>query len=207
MISPGPDKPLKGLVLAGGKSSRMGVDKSMLEYHGEPQVVHLFRLLEKEVGETYVSCRQSQREQFETLGLRVITDKVDNHGPLAAIYSALTEFPGSCWLVLACDLPLIDETVLTELLSNRDTTRIATSFRSAFDQKPEPLIAIWESHALDAVTEAINNGASCPRKVMMNQSICLIEASEPEKLVNVNAPGDLPGLIPGILDINPTIRE
>jgi len=185
------DNELNGLVLAGGKSSRMGKDKALLDYHGVPQFEFAYRLLQKKCNEVFISCRNDQQSFFEAEGFATITDCVATGGPLGAIHSALSFQPGKAWLVLACDLPLMDEMTLDELISNRDKRCMATCYISPFDQMPEPLIAIWEAHSGEVVHSSIAAGLSCPRKVLLQNKVTLVRATHPEKLANVNTPAEL----------------
>ena len=65
------------------------------------------------------------------------------------------------------------------------------SYISPFDGMPEPLIAVWEPKSYSQIMQFLVQGYSCPRKVLMNNNTCLIEASEPEKFINMNTPEDL----------------
>ena len=181
---------LRGLVLAGGKSQRMGKDKSLLDFHGQPQRLHMAGLLSKFCDSTYLSCRADQVEEmagpFPTL-----PDTFLGLGPMGAILSAFRAGPDAAWLVVACDLPLLDHATLGFLTKNRNTSKMATSFLSPVTGFPEPLIAIWEPRAYPVLLNFLSQGYSCPRKALINSPIELLTVPDAQALRNVNTPEDL----------------
>ena len=181
--------PLKALILVGGKSTRMGTDKAFLNYHGKPQYTFLADILRGLNIETYISCREEQATQFAD-NHTVITDTFLELGPLGAILSAFREDPNAAWLVLACDLPLLDTETLQFLISNRNPSLKATSFKSSESKEgfPEPLIAIWEPRAYPTLLQFLAQGISCPRKVLINSEIELLQPPIEAALMNVNTP-------------------
>ena len=183
--------PLKALIMAGGKSIRMGQDKPWMDFNGTPQVLFLSEILAKHGIDTWISCREEQRENFESQGLKTIIDRILDFGPLGGIASAFMSDPNAAWLVLASDIPLFDEEMLLALVAKRHAGSCATSFVSPHDGMPEPLAAIWEPRVFQQIMQFISLGYSCPRKVLMNTATHVFESGTPEKLLNVNTPGDL----------------
>ena len=183
--------PLKALILTGGKSVRMGKDKPHINYHGKAQFAHLYELCKGMGIEPFLSCRAEQRDYFEEQGYQTMTDRLLDIGPLGGIVSAFMTNPNAAWLVLASDVPFLDEEMLRELIQHRSTTHTATAFQSPFDRFPEPLIAIWEPKAMPMIMSFIALGYSCPRKVLIQTEAHIVVASTPEKLENVNTPDDL----------------
>ena len=185
--------PLYGLVLAGGKSQRMGKDKGLLQYHAKPQREHMADLLSSFCEKVYISCRSDQKNSIPE-DYHPLVDTFLGLGPFGGILSAFREFPDAAWLVVACDLPLLDQTALTHLIERRNISQLATAFKSPFNQFPEPLIAIWEPRAYAELLAFMAQGYSCPRKVLINSSIELIQAEHPEALTNVNHPEEFEGV-------------
>ena len=178
---------INGLILAGGKSTRLGKDKSLLKWHDREQVYYQYDLLKKYCSSVFVSKAIFD----ESLKLPQIADSFHVKGPYAGILSALN-FDNTCaWLVVACDLPLFNEKDIKKLISSRQTNKIATAYTSPRDGTPEPLAAIWEPASFDILKTFLNNGYSCPRKVLMLNDIELIEAENTESLLNVNMQQDM----------------
>jgi molybdenum cofactor guanylyltransferase len=179
--------PLWGLVLTGGRSSRMQRDKAALEYRpGETQLDAAMRLLAPRVAKTFVSVRADQRGDTARAAWPQIVDRGDVEGPIAGISAALAEHPDSAWLVLACDLPFLDARTLDALIAARDPDSDATAFRSSHDGLPEPLCAIYEPGAIGSMAAHIAGGRNCPRKYLINARTRLLDQPNPRALDNVN---------------------
>jgi molybdopterin-guanine dinucleotide biosynthesis protein A len=180
--------PLFGLVLAGGRSTRMQRDKAALEYRpGESQLDAAVKLLTPRVARTFVSVRADQSEEPTRSRHARIVDRGDVEGPIAGIRAALAEHPEAAWLVLACDLPFLDERTLEALIAARDVEGDATAFRSTHDGLPEPLCAIYEPRSAVSIDAHVAAGKNCPRKYLINNTRTrLIDQPNPRALDNVN---------------------
>jgi molybdopterin-guanine dinucleotide biosynthesis protein A len=179
--------PLYGLVLAGGRSTRMQRDKAAIEYRpGESQLDAAFRLLVPRVTRAFISVRADQRTDPARAVHSQIVDRGDVEGPIAGITAALAEHPGAAWLVLACDLPFLDARTLDTLIEARDRDGDATAFKSSHDGLPEPLCAIYEPRAGASIATYLETGRNCPRKYLINARTRLLEQPNPRALDNVN---------------------
>lgn len=179
--------PIYGLLLSGGASRRMRRDKAQLTYAGEPQLLRAWRLLRLVTAKAFVSVREAQREDPLRAGLPQLADTCEAVGPAAGILSAQDAYPDVAWLVMACDLPLLDAATLRTLIAARDVHKDATAFSSRFDGLPEPLCALWEpsSHAL--LKRRFEAGSYCPRQALLQSDITLLPAPG-EALDNINTP-------------------
>ena len=178
---------IKALVLAGGKSLRMGQDKSQIKYHGKSQALYLFDLLKRLMDDVFISTTESAEHKWE---VPVIKDTFMGLGPFGAILSAFREDPNSAWLVVACDLPFVNENTIHKILDYRDPSKYATAFHNKETNFPDPLITLWEPKAYSRMLQFLALGNSCPRKVLINSDIKLLKAEE-NWLKNVNNPEDL----------------
>lgn len=177
--------PLYGLVLAGGKSQRMGQDKGLIEYHGQPQREFLAEQLQSVCGEVYYSIRPDQDTELPG---PVIKDSFIGLGPFGAILSAFREHPNAAWMVVACDLPLLDKKALQQLAQKRNSSKLATAYHNPATGWPDPLVTIWEPRAYPVLLQFLTQGYSCPRKVLINSEIEMINAPDPNILLNANSP-------------------
>ncbi|MEZ4963022.1 MAG: NTP transferase domain-containing protein [Saprospiraceae bacterium] len=177
--------PISGLVLAGGKSMRMGTDKGLLNYHGLPQREYLMDLVEVFCENTWLSCRPEQAGEL-VYEFEVLPDTFLGLGPMGAILSAFRSQPDHAWLVVACDLPLLDHDTLEFLIKNRNPSAMATTFRSPVNDFPEPLVTIWEPKSYPVLLQFLAQGYSCPRKALINSPVHVLEAPNPVALKNVN---------------------
>lgn len=189
---------VNGLVLAGGKSSRMGTDKGLIKWHGREQRYYAADLLADFCEDVFISCRPDQQGGVD-VGYKTLADTFLNMGPFGGILSALRAKRSKAWLVVACDLPLMNEETIRFLMANRDPHRMATTYRSPHDGLPEPLIAIWEPESYPVLLHFLGRGISCPRKVLINSEKAVLDPPFPVALMNVNTPGDA-GKVNEILD-------
>ena len=182
---------LYGLVLAGGKSVRMGHDKSIIKWHGPKQRYYMADLLKSVCTNVFISCRPEQQDEIDPK-YPVIPDSYTGSGPMTGILSAFKAYPDAAWLVTACDLPLLDTATLEYLIDNRDANGIATTFESPFDALPEPLITIWEPAGYEVLLSFLANDFTCPRKVLIRNSerVNMLKAPNPDALTNANTPED-----------------
>lgn len=178
---------LRGLVLAGGRSERMQTDKGKLHYHDLDQRQHTAALLAEFCPDVRVSVRPDQAADLPA-GLAPLPDTFLGLGPLGGILSAFQADPNAAWLVLACDLPFLTRDTLEHLVTNRQPARLATSYKSPWDEFPEPLVSIWEPRSYGQLLRFLSLGYSCPRKALINSDIELLSPPQPEELRNVNTP-------------------
>jgi molybdopterin-guanine dinucleotide biosynthesis protein A len=178
---------IHGLVLAGGRSSRMRRDKAALEFRaGETQLDAAMKLLEGRVARAFVSVRADQRDDPARSRYPHIVDRGEIEGPIAGISAAFSIYPDMAWLVLACDLPFLDAQTLDTLLLARDPGFDATAYRASHDGLPEPLCAIYEPAAREGLNAQIAAGRNCPRKFLINAHTQLLSQPNPHALDNVN---------------------
>ncbi len=181
---------LYGLVLAGGRSSRMMTDKAALTFDCEPELARSFGLLASRVEGAWVSVRAEQADEPLRAAFPRIVDGTQGEGPVAGILAAQAEHPDAAWLVLACDLPLLDGETLDQLLAGREPAQLATAFRSTHDGLPEPLCAIWEPASCRPLMDYVTAGGTCPRKFLIAERAALLVPLNPRALDNANTPAD-----------------
>lgn len=180
---------LNGLVLAGGRSKRMGFDKGTIEWHAKQQQYYLADILKGLCETVFISCRADQQKEMD-VNYNTLTDTFINLGPFGAILSAFREQPDAAWLVVACDLPLLDLSTLQYLKEHRNISSMATAFESPYNHFPEPLITIWEPKSYPVLLSFLSQGYNCPGKALRNMDTAVLKNQNPETLTNVNTPED-----------------
>lgn len=179
---------LHGLVLTGGASTRMGEDKALLDAGGEPQLQATLRLLRKHVQPCFVSLRAGQATEPLRAGLRQIVDGREGVGPAAGLLAAHAAYPRAAWLVVACDLPLLNDAALAALIRARDGRHAAIGYRSGHDDLPEPLCTLWEPAALDRLEQQVHAGRNGLRDTLLQVDLLLLPAPSDGALDNANTP-------------------
>ena len=99
--------------------------------------------------------------------------------------------PNAAWMVIPCDLPFLGRSELELLISERDQDKFATAFLNNETGFPEPLVSIWEPKMYQNLLTYLGMGFSCPRKVLINSDVHLIEIEKQGFLRNVNTPEEL----------------
>jgi molybdopterin-guanine dinucleotide biosynthesis protein A len=180
--------PLKALILLGGKSSRMGEEKGLIQYHEKSQAEHLVSLLEGIGLEVFLSVREEQKANYSFLNRPFIADQIQGAGPLGGIASAMRTLPQTAFLVVACDLPNLQKEQLEFLLKKRNPKAFATCYESPLDGGPEPLCSIYEPKSFSALMKVWVNGKSCPRKMLFNRTVEILLVQNSKFLANANTP-------------------
>lgn len=181
---------LYGLVLSGGKSTRMGTDKGQLSYHGMPHRDYLYQQLASICDRVFLSIRSKQKNSVKP-EQEFIQDQDQYRGPFNGILSAHDAFPDASWLILACDLPFMNEKSISHLIQNRDPKKTATVFATHKTGLPEPLCALWEPKGLkNAKKWLASSETTCPRKFLINSDIKLVFPENDQILFNANSRSD-----------------
>ncbi|MCF7560174.1 molybdenum cofactor guanylyltransferase [Sabulilitoribacter multivorans] len=130
---------ITGIILAGGKSSRMGTDKGFLILKNKPFVQYSIDALSPLVSKIIIV---SNNPDYDVFMIDRIEDVIKNAGPVAGIYSALEASSTEYNLILSCDIPLITSEILQELIDFADDTHDIIQMES--DGKSMPLIALYK---------------------------------------------------------------
>ncbi len=185
---------LYGLILAGGKSRRMGRDKALLQRDGRSQLALAGALLAPVCARVFVSVREPTPTGERARWPQVV-DQHGGVGPADGIVSALSQHPDHAWLVVACDLPKLSAAALSALVSARQPTRHATAYRSGRDALPEPLCAIYEPASAAPMRDFLARDVRCPRKMLLNMDRHLLPPAADDALANANTPDDWQSLV------------
>ena len=181
------DSDLIGLVLVGGKSSRMKQAKAYLAPYERPQWETCYKLLSLACCEVFFSTSQNLSPALPVANDKIINDVfVDPIGPLGGMISAFKRKPNRPILVLACDLLLFDEKALGALMKNRDGNKKATAFIGPTGI--EPLCTIYEPSIFSDLCNSWARGMYCPREILkaMKDEVELIKPIEKDWTTNIN---------------------
>ena len=181
-------KHITGIILAGGKSSRMGTDKGFLMLNNKSFMQHSIDALTPLVSEIIIV---SNHNNYDAFGLKRIEDIIEDAGPLAGIYSGLIASKTKYNLVLSCDIPLINSDVLARLISGIDNTSEVIQIES--NGRKMPLIALYKKSCETVFKKLLSQGE---RKLQFAVNQCnvksiSIEASENIFTTNVNTNDEL----------------
>jgi molybdopterin-guanine dinucleotide biosynthesis protein A len=142
------------IILAGGKSSRMGRDKSLLFANNLPLIEKIVTQLKDHFPEIIIGS--SDTEKYRFLNLPVIPDLEEGKGPLMGIYSTLLRSSHEINFVVACDIPDLDMKFIHEMLRQARNHQIVIPTWN--DGKHEPLFAVYKKSVLNHAKELLGAG-------------------------------------------------
>jgi molybdopterin-guanine dinucleotide biosynthesis protein A len=141
-----------GVILCGGKSSRMGSDKGLLKLHAGTWAQTAVEKLKSLQMSVVLSVNCSQYKDYSpifTIEQLVKDDEgLDVHGPLSGVLSVHLKYPQEDLFVLACDMPLMEKKVLVQLLESYQQNMSYDAFVFTNEGEPEPLCAIYRANGL-----------------------------------------------------------
>lgn len=183
-------RPLYGLLLTGGRSTRMGFNKALIRVHGYLLYKHLAGLLDMVCDKTLISCREEQISDFT--GYPVVKDCYPSHGPVTGILSALEYDREANWLVIPVDTPNLTSSFLqAELISRSQSTFDATVIREVASGSMQPLIAIYRPSSFSVMLEEYRKGHYSLKRILSLLNVQIIDYSDQSDLLaNYNTPDD-----------------
>lgn len=181
-------KGITGIILAGGRSTRMGTEKGLVLLDGKPFVAHIINALEGLVDEVIIV---SENTAYDAFGHKRVADIIKESGPIAGIHSGLTNSGTQDNLVLSCDVPLVSKSLLQKLMDTNKKEDDVVQFRA--DGRTIPLIGLYKKRCLTSCIELLENGERRLQKLVSSLNAKTIEVPEVlnEQVKNINTPDDL----------------
>ena len=139
-----------GIIMAGGKSSRMGGNKALLRIDGKTVIENIAETLEKTVTDIIIVTNKFEDYQF--LGLPMVEDRWKEMGPLAGIHAGLSASSTDKNLVVACDMPFISSELGDILLGLLETFDAAVPNIAG---QLHPLFAAYRKDIQEEINQAI----------------------------------------------------
>jgi molybdopterin-guanine dinucleotide biosynthesis protein A len=186
MLLNGQNKDIVGVVLAGGKASRMGYAKERINYHGKENMYYLADLLKMYFDEVVISLPAVYNYQLDE-SYDYINDVSENIGPIEGIYRALLHSKDKAVFVAAVDLPAVTNRDIEVLLKHRDSNKSATLFTNP-EGKFEPLFAIWESKNIGEIEKLIEKKDYGLQRYLRNVEVQIAPIENHKSLTNINRP-------------------
>lgn len=181
-------KNITGIILAGGKSSRMGTDKGKLLLNDIPFTQHIIYNLAPIVDEIIIV---SNCESYDLFKVKRIPDNVKDYGPVAGVYTGLKASKTDYSIIVSCDSPKVNMDVFKPLLENRNNKYDIVQY--ICDSRTTPLIALYNKKCLSIFKLALKNNIKKLRFVVKQlEGKTLVAPDEiRDYIVNINTPKDL----------------
>lgn len=184
---------ITGVILAGGKSSRMGVNKSFLKLGNQTIIERIVYLMRSIFTEVMVITNTP--DEYKFLNLPLYEDLYKCKGPLAGIHSALTHSQTEKVFVLSCDVPLMSKEIIEYIIEYKSDKSIVFCEAAGYHQ---PLVGVYSKKILSKIEKFISNNEMTDKSFHQFLKIVDAEIIHPEKLsfyndeifFNVNRPED-----------------
>uniref|UniRef100_A0A832G1A7 Probable molybdenum cofactor guanylyltransferase n=1 Tax=Ignavibacterium album TaxID=591197 RepID=A0A832G1A7_9BACT len=184
---------ITGVILAGGKSSRMGVNKSFLKLGNQTIIERIVELMKSIFTEVIIITNTP--DEYKFLKLPLYEDIYKWKGPLAGIHSALTHSRTEKIFVLSCDVPFMSKEMIEYIVEYKSDKSIVFCEAAGYHQ---PLVGVYSKKILSAIEKFISNNEISNKSFHQFLKIVDVEIIHPEKLsfykdeifFNVNRPED-----------------
>ena len=187
------------VIQAGGDSQRMGVDKGLLPFLGQPLVARVIARLTPIADEMLITA--SNPEAYASFGIPVVHDLIPGRGALGGLYTALSAASHSLVGIVACDMPWLNRSLISYMISLRETADVIVPLWHKF---PEPFHAVYNKSCLPPIEASLK-----ARKLKMiaffdevavrylyRETVTRFD-SEGRSFANINTPEDLEDMDPG----------
>ena len=182
---------LYGLVVCGGKSTRMGTDKSLINYHGKPQRYYVYEMLEWVCDKVFISCNRSQATSI-IAPYQILADLPDlgHVGPMAALLTAFSAYPDKDFLVVGCDYPFVTTKDLKEFEKALDREQIASAFYNGEHEVYEPLLAYYSERSGTGIFRMYNDNQYSLQHFLKENNAEKYNPARPKHVVSIDTPED-----------------
>lgn len=174
------------IILAGGKSSRMGVDKSLLAVNGQPMIAHIVQQLEHHFDEVIIGANDPGKYAF--LKRAVVPDVEKNRGPLMGIYSCLRASSTEVNFITACDIPEMNLRLIQNMINLTRDADIVMPIKKG--ERHEPLYAVYRKSIAGKAEFVLNNNGKRIIELLDHVRVKLIEFSDTGWYQNLNLKDD-----------------
>lgn len=190
---------LIGVVLCGGKSSRMQSDKGLLSVYGKRWFEISFDLLSKSMNYTLISVNFDQHSKYKEVRpeLEFVIDSTDSiEGPLRGIFSVHEKYPDCDLFILACDMIAMDDRIINSLSMKYNPSSNIDLYLFKNEEVLETLCGIYTSNGIRKIKEGIlkqsKKNFAIRRLISTCNSLILpVEIKEKNNFANINTPGEI----------------
>ena len=177
---------ISGIVIAGGKSLRMGTDKSSLVFQNQSFLNRAISLLQNFTDDIIVSTN----DKIKAINYKTIPDAIHNTGPISGLYTCLSHIKYDIALIIPVDMPLLTTEVLTYLLKQADFSKKVNIFRT--NDRLQMLTGLYHKDLVPVLKQQIDTGDFKLRNLLKKTSHHIIDAGDfSSQFVNINTPESL----------------
>jgi len=178
---------LTGIILAGGKSSRMGQDKGLMLLEGKPMIQHVIDAVQPLVDDVIIISNQ---EEYATFGFPVYEDIIKEQGPLAGICTGLKFSKTPKNLIVSCDVPYVNRELLNLLIDNAADAAVVIPQKG---EKTHQIIGVYDQSCLEVFMKELTNGKRKIKLAIEQMNYKIVDANQINEKVfnNINSKDDI----------------
>ncbi|MFD1776770.1 molybdenum cofactor guanylyltransferase [Paenibacillus rhizophilus] len=190
---------IAGIIIAGGRSRRMGADKALLEFGGIPAIARVAAALGEIAEPVTVACGEKEREDYRFLRLQQAADRFPGCGPLAGLHAGMSVSPVDWHFAAACDLPFASAAFMRYIMDalERSTGR-AAAVPVSVSGKVQPLLGLYHKSTLPGLEMALSKGRFKVMEWLESLDVLYVPEAGfagaldggPSPLLNMNTPED-----------------
>ena len=191
-------KDITGLILAGGRGSRMGgVDKGLQNHHGVPLAMHALMRLSPQVGELMINANRNLGA-YESMGAPVWPDTLSDYaGPLAGFLTGLERCETPYLVTVPCDSPLFPGDLVARLARALEAADAEIAMAATMEDgvlQVQPVFCLMRSDVLDSLVRFTQGGQRKIDKWTATLRCVEVPFDEPQAFTNANTPDELKAL-------------
>jgi molybdopterin-guanine dinucleotide biosynthesis protein A len=180
---------ITAIILAGGKSSRMGTDKVLLKVNEKTLLEQVIELV-KPICETVLIS--SNNPAYEKFGFNIIPDEIKDCGPIGGIYSCLKKSETDWNFIISVDSPFVEESFIRYLISVIDNSDAIIPIH---ENGKEPLIALYHKNCLVKIEKMLDEGHYKMHNLLKTVDAKFVDSQNwveknPDLFRNLNCPED-----------------
>ncbi|AKG36621.1 molybdenum cofactor guanylyltransferase [Paenibacillus durus] len=202
---------IAGILIAGGRSRRMGADKSLLDFGGIPAIARVAAALGEVAEPITIACGPEEREGYRFLGLPQAVDRFPGCGPLAGLHAGMTALDAEWYLTAPCDLPFASAAFMRYIVDTlkRDEKRVDADSAGegsgplvvvpvSQSGKAQPLLGLYHKDVLPGLENALLHGRLKVMEWLESMEVLYVPEAGftgaldggPSPLLNINTPED-----------------
>jgi len=176
---------ITGILIIGGKSSRMKQDKALLNYRGKPMAQWAVECLQAFCDKVIVASNVAEHARF---GQECVSDVIGD-GPIAGLYAGLKNSTTPWNFVLPADMPLVNSFVLEKLLDFKNDYDAVVAVDGT--GKIHPLVGLYNKSIVDLIESEITRGKYSVMNILDQINVKMLQFESTEVFKNINAKEDL----------------
>lgn len=185
---------LTGIVLSGGKSSRMGKEKGLIDFQGKPLISYAIDAL-KPLVQNIIIGANNQLNEYKKLGYPIVEDEIKNIGPLGGVFSTLRSSHTKYNIILSCDMPFVNTALLEYINKHKQGFDVVVAVHDI--NKIEPLCGVYAKSITPVIENAVEDGNYKLRDIFKNVRFEALDINSSlpfysnRLFYNINKPADI----------------